>query len=286
LSRVDEKFKTQFAELGAKKYEDQAKWFMNGFWNLIQPDAEKIWGFAQKFISIDPKGKTGNELNEFEAHKFIESLGEPLTVVALRERLRQIDIDNNNKMSLIEYLIFKYKKTVQEVVTAPQGDNADLGKAQKMVEDAQAALKQMEEKLEASKKADEENAIALKELQRQEEEYHGKIKTLETKSTDTSASQVQRNKAANELSQLKGEDPLPLRKAKITQEATVRKSTKALKEAEDATARAYESLKSAEEFLQKCSQGGESKGSIWYMKRELLEAQKYLPKNKQQNIQL
>jgi hypothetical protein len=37
---------------------------------------------------------------------------------------------------------------------------------------------------------------------------------------------VQRNKAANELAQLKGEDPLPLRKAKITQEAALRKVEK------------------------------------------------------------
>lgn len=34
---------------------------------------------------------------------------------------------------------------------------------------------------------------------------------------------MQRSKASNELSQLKAEDPLPLRRAKITQEAALRK---------------------------------------------------------------
>ena len=34
---------------------------------------------------------------------------------------------------------------------------------------------------------------------------------------------VRRGRSANELEQLKGEDPLPLRKAKITQEAALRK---------------------------------------------------------------
>jgi len=44
-----------------------------------------------------------------------------------------------------------------------------------------------------------------------------------------------KNKAANELQQLKGEDPLPLRKAKINQEATVRKCEKATKAVEAQT---------------------------------------------------
>ena len=40
------------------------------------------------------------------------------------QALKTIDVDNNGKMSLIEYLIFKYKKTVSETNSAPQGDNA------------------------------------------------------------------------------------------------------------------------------------------------------------------
>ena len=45
-------------------------------------------------------------------------------------------------------------------------------------------------------------------------------------------------KAKNELAQLKGEDPLPLRRAKITQEAALRKVQKQRKLAEDAEAEA------------------------------------------------
>ena len=47
--------------------------------------------------------------------------------------------------------------------------------------------------------------------------YQGKIRALE----DTIAKEtgMKQAKAKNELAQLKGEDPLPLRRAKITQEA-------------------------------------------------------------------
>lgn len=44
------------------------------------------------------------------------------------------------------------------------------------------------------------------------------MEDLEGKSSDETLSVVKRNKAKAELAQLKGEDPLPLRKAKIGQE--------------------------------------------------------------------
>jgi hypothetical protein len=69
--------------------------YLNGFWTEgAQQESENIWKFAQKFIELDDKKKAeGCELDEFQAHKFLESLGETLTVVALRERLRKIDLD-------------------------------------------------------------------------------------------------------------------------------------------------------------------------------------------------
>ena len=54
--------------------------------------------------------ETGNELDEFQAHKFLDSLGETLTVVAMRDRLRQIDLDFNRRVALIEYLTVRYGK--------------------------------------------------------------------------------------------------------------------------------------------------------------------------------
>ncbi len=40
---VSEKDKKQFKELTNKKYADQAKWFLNGFWGEHQKEAENIW---------------------------------------------------------------------------------------------------------------------------------------------------------------------------------------------------------------------------------------------------
>jgi hypothetical protein len=107
--------------------------------------------------------------------------------------------------------------------------------------------------------------------------------------------------AANELAQLKGEDPLPLRKAKITQEAAVRRVQKAQKEVaeqkeateakkaeqeeaqkqleaahaqlEEAEAELQEKMAEAQAELQKAKDaGGVAQGNFWWMERQLYEA--------------
>jgi len=77
----------------------------------------------------------------------------------------------------------------------------------------------------AAEAAQQELEAALQELHAQEKAYNDKKAELQKKSEEGGV--VSRNKAANELAQLLAEDPLPLRRAKITQEAAVKKAEKA-----------------------------------------------------------
>merc|ERR1712063_14507 len=86
--------------------------------------------------------------------------------------------------------------------------------------DAQAAQKELE--------------AALAELKKEEDAFNAKKSELERKGNDESIGLVTRNKAKNELAQLLAEDPLPLKRAKITQEAAVRKADKATQQAASA----------------------------------------------------
>jgi hypothetical protein len=74
----------------------------------------------------------------------------------------------------------------------------------------------------------------LAEVKKQEDAYNAKTQTLKEKSEDPNVGVVSRNKAKNELAQHLAEDPLPLRQAKITAEAAVRKAEKATKAAAEA----------------------------------------------------
>jgi len=112
---------------------------------------------------------------------------------------------------------------------------------------------------------------------------------LKKKSEDTNLGVVQRNKAKNELAQHLSEDPLPLRKAKLTTEAATKKAEKARIVAEDDANNAEAKLRDAEakfddaqrylEEIRSTTGGGE--GALWWIDRELKEAKKYLPKRKQ-----
>jgi len=321
--------KANLLVLTRSKYTDQAKYYLNGFWKSgAEAEAENIWKYAHKFIELDTSKKDGNELDEFQSHKFLESLGETLTVIQLREKLRKIDLDANGKMALLEYLIFKYSKTIKEVLECPQGDNQDevneaaekLQKVQDALNEVQTQLENQTKALEAQKKALEdqrkaeesvkkaeaEQKAALEELKKQEETYSNLLATLQKKANDTGGSTVQRSKAAAELAQVKSEDPLPLRKAKISTEATIRKVEKERKASEAATVAAEGKTSELEDQTRKVEQAvketearfneaadyleevkkksGTAYGAIWWMERELKEAQKYMPKKKQQAL--
>jgi len=289
--------KARFLELTRMKYGDQAVWFLNGFWkDGAESEAENIWKFAHKFIELDANKKNGNELDEFWSHKFLESLGETLTVIQLREKLRKIDLDVNGKMALLEYLAFKYNKTVQQLVDAPQGENEEeVKKAQQELQLVQEALDSVSRKLEEQKKAEddvkraeEELRIAVADLKAQEDKFNMQIQELSRKS-ESESSVVAKNKAKQELAQLKQENPLPLRRAKITQEAALRKVEKERKLVEEATRQVAEAVRQTEKRMQEAEdylrevkrKGGVAFGGIWWMERELAEAKKYLPKSKQ-----
>jgi predicted unusual protein kinase regulating ubiquinone biosynthesis (AarF/ABC1/UbiB family) len=158
-----------------------------------------------------------------------------------------------------------------------------------------------------------ENETALKELRAQEEAYNKKKDELTRTKGDESIGVVKRNKAANELDQLLAEDPLPLRRAKINQQATLRKMEKAAApfneasakanaaaevarkeraeaertaeaaeeakhQAEAAVAEAEKMLQDAVEFLEETKKkGGVAHGAIWWMERQLEEKRKYMP---------
>jgi len=139
---------------------------------------------------------------------------------------------------------------------------------------------------------------------------HISKKTEEIKGRTETGGVVGRNKAKAELEIHLKEDPLPLRRAKITQEAAERKAAKAADDAskareaaaqarkhaqearvkaqeavaaaERAVEDARESVRKAEEYLEEIrQQPGQPYGALWWLDRELAEKKKYLPQRKQ-----
>lgn len=221
--------------------------------------------------------------------------------------------------------MWKYKKPASEVVVAPQGDNtAAIAAAQAKLDAVKQQMAECEAKLESQKaaKAENESAMAalaaseqqlktaevelqaaIDDLKKEEEAYNGKIRALEATIADESTSGMKKARANNELAQLKSEDPLPLRRAKITQEAALRKVQKQQKEVAkkrvEAEAKqaaleaaiadleaAYVDLEAkmadTQSELEKIkSKPGGGKGAVYWMERGLFEADAFLPTSRQ-----
>jgi len=353
-----------------KTHKEQAVWFLNAFWpDFASAEAENLWGFVDQIVRIDNRKEAGNELDELEAHRFLEKADSAHTVLEMRALLRKTGAIGPNErpksVPLSHYLLFKYdahsKNLFHDLVNRGQGDNskqiqeaqakldavsAAFDEASRAADAAARSLKQAQETEASAKKAEAEAVAsaeaakireaeakksaaqlavreeevrasqaeleaALAEVKKQEDAYNTKTEDLKKRSEEGGV--VSRNKAKNELAQHLAEDPLPLRQAKITAEAAVRKAEKATKaaaeakelaiaDAEKATharadaerARAQaeqdkvaadaavdaaqEAVAEAEAYLaEQKAKPGSAQGALWWIDRELHEKKKFMP---------
>lgn len=135
----------KFEEVSDMSYKRQGAFFLDAFWVEHSEDAETIYKYAQRFAELDPKKGEGNALEAIKAHAFLEKIGETMTVLALRAKLREIDINKDGRMSFLEYLINWSNRSVKELLfrsTNIRGE--DLDKAEAALEAVQAEVERIE----------------------------------------------------------------------------------------------------------------------------------------------
>ena len=313
---------SKLAALCGRTYKEQAVWFLNCFWDKYEGESERLWAYVQKLNEIDiDQHDAGSAVDEMKAHVFLEKFDETLTVRDMREKLRSTgaigETERPKAVPLTHYLLYRYNVDWHTLVDETrQGSNKEeLAKAEKLLQEVQAAFRESEAKasvarqklLEAqsaeraakdreadakaseaaakqreedakkaaaeakqreaqakqdaeaavaregeAKAAQEELAAALAELQAQEKAYNDKKTDLERKSEEGGV--VSRNKAKAELAQHLAEDPLPLRRAKITQEAAVKKAERATQAAAEAREAAQASAVASSRARQEAEQ--------------------------------
>ena len=258
-------------------YKQQAVWFLNGFWDKAEKDAETLWKYVQTCSDLDMElHADGCGLDEVNAHRFLEVYNETLTVRELREKLRSTGaLEPNERPKLVpltHFLLFKYNVDWHKLVHASQGDNsAEIAEAQRLLNKVQAAFADADSKFreantraiaaqksEAAAKAAEAEAVSKEEEARKQEapfkksqeeveaalaevnkqEAEYKGKIDDATKRSEEGGVVSRNKAKAELAQLNAEDPLPLQRAKITLEAAYKRAEKTRAPFEAATKQA------------------------------------------------
>jgi len=281
-----------------KPYKEQSTWFLNAFWHQLSDESERLWGYVKKLNELDlEKHEEGCGLDEVRAHKFLESFGETLTVMAMREKLRQTGAisqsDRPKLVPLTHYLLFRFGVDWHTLVNS-YGDNAaEINEAQRLLNLVMEAFTEADKQAKIAhdteapfKAAQKEVDTALADVKSQEDAREKKTSELTRRSSEGGV--VAQNKAKAELAQHLAEDPLPLRKAKVTLEAALKKADKArapfeaaTKIAEEALEEARRKLADAENYLEEVKKKpGSSHGTFWWMDRELQEKKKFLPERK------
>jgi myosin heavy subunit len=249
--------------LCTRTYKEQSIWFMNAFWDsFASQEAERIWNYVKKCNELDlEKHEEGNGLDEVREHKFLESFGETLTVVALREKLRQTgaitEKDRPKVVPLVHYLLFRYNADWHSLVNTSGDNSEEIKEAQALLEAVIASFSEVEKQAKLAREAEaearkqeqaardqeapfkaaqEEVDSALAEVKSQETARNNKTEELKKQSEQGGV--VQQNKAKALLASHLAEDPLPLRKAKVTLEAALKRAEKARAPFEAATKRA------------------------------------------------
>eukprot|EP00483_Globobulimina_turgida_P000767 UN00767 len=186
-----------FAEIGRDyNYKKQSIFFLNAYWTEYGKNAENVWEYLLTANELDQKlHDAGHAMNEFEAHRFLEKFGQTLTVVAMRQELKKIDIDSDNCMSLLEYFVYHYNLDIDTLMTRPQGVNEEVEKAEAALESVLAEIAKLEKKKAKLNKKAKKGGVKGKAAQ-------------------------------NELDQMMASDPMPLRKALVTAQAALRKARK------------------------------------------------------------
>eukprot|EP00049_Salpingoeca_infusionum_P017762 m.354248 g.354248 ORF g.354248 m.354248 type:complete len:255 (-) comp16964_c0_seq1:279-1043(-) len=110
-----EELQVEFAKVTALSIDDQSVYFLRQFVTEFSGNFEEVLDLAQEFKKYAPTEGDVRELEEDKAHLFLERRGETLTVKELRDALKEIDLDSNNRVSLIEFLLYKYKFTLEQL---------------------------------------------------------------------------------------------------------------------------------------------------------------------------
>jgi len=113
--------KRQFKEICATSIDKQAEYWLKSFVKEMEHKIPEILELAEEFKAYLPDDDTDQSgataLDAFQAHVFLERKGQVLSVLELRDVMRQICAEENDvsKFSFIEYLVWSYQKTLKEL---------------------------------------------------------------------------------------------------------------------------------------------------------------------------
>lgn len=143
-----------FARISELSVAEQARHFLRAFiadFTNGTHDIEEVLDLAAEFVSYTDSNDRSCcvELDEVQFHLFLERRDETMTIVAVRNKMKEIDLDSNNEISFTEYCLFKYEKTLGQLLAPePAANDALLRQLNEAIAAYEAILAKRQAKLE------------------------------------------------------------------------------------------------------------------------------------------
>lgn len=137
----------KFKDITSKQtIDEQAKTFLRAFVGEFQGKKfEEVLNLTEEFRKFAPGKSEIKSLDEQQAHLLLEKRGEAKTIREMRDLLRKIDIDTDGRLALLEYLLFKFNKTPQDLFTAKPNKHL-VEQLEKAIDAYQAVFKEKRER--------------------------------------------------------------------------------------------------------------------------------------------
>ena len=108
--KTEKEQREQFTELCKKPIEDQTEFFLKSFIFALGDDwkeVPRLSGIFRKYVQEAGEGK--DDMNEVQASDFLQKNGLTRTAIQRKNELADIDLDQNKRISFIEYMLLHFK---------------------------------------------------------------------------------------------------------------------------------------------------------------------------------
>lgn len=219
---------TKFQDLINKSLADQTEFFLKSFifalddkWKELIELSKTFNKYLQEYGLTEEIG--GGALDPSQAADFLQKNGKTRTAMQRRTEIRDIDIDNNDKITFIEYLLLHYKAMIIEEYYKRTGENNpyDLSSGGVGVTGVGNIL--LDELFTLPVGLDPALEAAIEEFTATKKAKEAKLKQLSEKAA---AGGVRGLAAKNEIEQLEAQDSTDMNRLELTLNAAKKRAAK------------------------------------------------------------
>ena len=219
------KFLPKFMDLLKRPLDEQLECFLKAFIFQLQGNEwQKVVQLADHFQKYVRDGGEGrSDLNVVQASDFLQKHGLTRTASERSAEIKDIDLDADQRISLIEYLLLHYKAMILISYHQRTGEAETYDLSNGAIGVTNVGDKLLEELFTAAAGVDPEIEAALEEFTAMKKARQTKIEDLEKRAEQGG---VKGMAAKNELEQVSREDLTGLNRVEITLNAAKRRAAK------------------------------------------------------------